>query len=79
MLASDAQLVEVAPAHIVIAEFDPLRADGYDYAKRLAGLGVVVTTDYYADQMHGFFSLSSLIPGAERAVDRAAEFLAGLY
>jgi acetyl esterase len=78
MLAGNDTLSQVAPAHIVIAEFDPMRDDGVDYANRLAELGVAVTTDYFADQMHGFFSFSAVIPGALRAVERAGTFLSSL-
>jgi len=75
MLADDEQLASVAPAHIVIAEFDPLRDDGFEYAARLERLGVPVSTDYYANQMHLFFSFPSLIPDAALAVANAASFL----
>jgi acetyl esterase len=75
MLASNEDLSRVPPAHIVVAEFDPLRDDGFDYAARLAELGVPVTTDYHADQMHGFFSCGPVIPGAQRAIERAGAFL----
>jgi acetyl esterase len=78
MRASDGALSRVPPAHIVIAEFDPLRDDGFDYAERLTQLGVVVTTDYYADQMHGFFSFGAIIAGAQTAIERAGSFLASL-
>jgi acetyl esterase len=78
MLASDEDLSRVPPAHIVVAEFDPLRDDGFDYARRLAELGVPVTTDYHADQMHGFFSCGAVIPGAQRAIERAGAFLSAL-
>jgi len=78
MRASDDALSEVPPAHIVIAEFDPLRDDGLDYAKRLAELGVAVTTDYYADQMHIFFSCGAIVAGAQKAIARAGAFLAAL-
>jgi acetyl esterase len=78
MRASDDALAQVPPAHIVIAEFDPLRDDGFDYAKRLTQLGVTVTTDYYADQMHGFFSCGAIVAGAQKAIERAGSFLASL-
>jgi acetyl esterase len=68
----------LAPAHVVIAEYDPLRDDGFDYAERLRVAGVPVTVDHHADQMHGFFSLPAVLPGAERAIATAAAFLKSL-
>ena len=76
--ASDEVLATLAPAHVVIAEYDPLRDDGFDYAERLRVAGVPVTVDHHADQMHGFFSLPAVLPGAERAIATAAEFLRSL-
>jgi acetyl esterase len=67
--------VNVAPAHVVVAEFDPLRDDGVDYAARLRDNGVSVSVDHHADQMHGFFTLPHVLPGGHEAVTRAAQFL----
>lgn len=78
LLAPDDVVARVAPAHIVVAEYDPLRDDGLDYAERLRSAGVAVSVDHHDDQMHGFFSLPSVLPGAQRAIQTAAEFLSGL-
>ena len=78
MLADDATFASLAPAHIVIAEFDPLRDDGFDYAEKLRQHGVAVTVDHHDDQMHGFFSLPTVLPGAQKAIATAAEFLKAL-
>lgn len=78
MLASDEVVARVAPAHVVVAEFDPLRDDGFDYAAKLSDLGVAVSVDHHADQMHGFFSLPSVLPGAQKAIETAAAFLKAL-
>jgi acetyl esterase len=75
MLADDAVFASVAPAHVVIAEYDPLRDDGFDYADKLRQHGVAVTVDHHADQMHGFFSLPTVLPGAQKAIATAAEFI----
>ena len=78
LLASDEVIATVAPAHVVIAEYDPLRDDGHDYAGKLREAGVPVSVDYHPDQMHGFFSLPSVLPGAITAIERSAAFLAQL-
>lgn len=78
LLAPDDVVAQLAPAHIVVAEYDPLRDDGLDYAARLQAAGVPVTVDHHDDQMHGFFSLPSVLPGAQRAIHGAAQFLSGL-
>ena len=75
MLADDATFASLAPAHIVVAEYDPLRDDGFDYAEKLRQHGVAVTVDHHVDQMHGFFSLPTVLPGAQKAIATAAEFL----
>jgi len=76
--ASDDVIAELPAAHVVVAEFDPLRDDGFDYAKRLEAAGVRVSVDHHADQMHGFFGLPAILPGAEKAIANAAEFLRSL-
>ena len=78
MLAEEAVLAAVAPAHVVIAEYDPLRDNGFDYAETLRQHGVAVTVDHHDDQMHGFFSLPTVLPGAQKAIGTAADFLKSL-
>lgn len=76
--ASDEVMASLAPAHVVIAEYDPLRDDGFDYAERLRHAGIAVSVDHHDDQMHGFFSLPAVLPGGERAIATAAAFLRSL-
>ncbi len=73
--ADEFTLAQVARAHVVIAEYDPLRDDGFDYATRLRELDVPVTVDHHDDQTHGFFSIPHAIPGAVVARDRAVAAL----
>jgi len=64
------------PAHIVTAEFDPLRDEGETYAKLLSGAGVPATAVRYDGQIHGFFGLPELFgPSAQKVVDDVAAVL----
>jgi acetyl esterase len=56
----------LAPAQIVVAEYDPLRDDGLDYARRLIAAEVPVDLTYLPTAMHGFCSLAGIVRlGAE--------------
>jgi acetyl esterase len=61
------------PAHVVIAEYDPLRDEGLAYAARLEAAGVPVTVKRYDDQIHAFFALVNVMDDASHAVADAAE------
>jgi len=47
------------PAYVLTAEFDPLRDEGIDYARKLLSHGVPVELHQYPGTFHGFDSLSS--------------------
>ena len=51
LLAPD--LTNVAPAHVITAEFDPLRDAGEAYARRLREAGVATVLQRFAGQTHG--------------------------
>jgi acetyl esterase len=61
------------PAHVVIAEHDPLRDEGLAYAARLEAAGVPVDVRRYPDQIHAFFSLINVMDDAREAVHEAAD------
>jgi acetyl esterase len=61
------------PAYIVTAGFDPLRDEGVAYAEKLRQAGVPVTYVDYPSMIHGFFSMTGLIPLASEAVAAAAQ------
>ena len=65
------------PTLIVTAEFDPLRDEGVEYAKRLAEAGVAVEHVHAPDQMHGFLLLGRVVASAGTLRDRIADSLAG--
>lgn len=70
-----ADLSGLPAAHVMTAEFDPLRDEGEAYAKRLQEAGVAVTCERYDGLIHGFFSQARLIPAARPALDAAAKAL----
>jgi len=61
-------LAGLPPAYIVIAQHDPLREEGLEYAAALEAAGVPVTVARYDDQIHAFFPLVNLLESADRAV-----------
>jgi len=73
--ATDDELAKVAPAFVITAEFDPLRDEGEAYAAKLRSLGVDVTHRRFDGQIHGFYSMGSMIPDAVAAVEQSAELL----
>jgi len=56
------------PTIIVTAEYDPLRDDGFAYAKALRNAGVPVTHHHYDDVVHAFFSLVNVLDRGNEAV-----------
>jgi acetyl esterase len=66
----------LAPALILTAEFDPLRDEGVELARRLTAAGVPVEHVHVEDQMHGFLLLDRVVAKAGALVDRLADALA---
>lgn len=65
----------LAPAIVLTAEHDPLRAEGEAYAGRLRAAGVPVEQRRFAGQMHGFFTMVGLLPGSAEAIGYVTEQL----
>ena len=66
-------------AHILTAEFDPLRDEGLAYVDALRSAGVAVTHTNWEGCIHGFFGMQALFPVAEGAMAEAcAELRAAL-
>ncbi|MBV9101291.1 MAG: alpha/beta hydrolase [Candidatus Dormibacteraeota bacterium] len=59
-------------ALVITAEFDPLRDQGEHYAELMRAAGVDVTLRRYDGQIHGFLSMSALVPAARIAMDELA-------
>jgi acetyl esterase/lipase len=75
--ASD--LSGLAPALVITAEYDPLRDEGEEYARRLAEAGVAVTLSRYDGQIHGFFRMPARIDQAQEALAEAAAALRTVF
>jgi acetyl esterase len=67
------------PAHILTAEFDPLRDEGEAYAEKLQAAGVPVTCTRYAGMIHAFFSLDGILDQGKKAIAEAAAALRAAF
>ena len=63
------------PAHIITAEYDPLRDEGEEYSQLLAAAGVAATYRCYEGLMHNFILQTAVVALADQAVSDCASFL----
>jgi acetyl esterase len=70
-----ADLAGLAPAHVVTAEYDPLRDEAEAYAARLEEAGVPVRLDRCEGLIHGFLRMPGTIRRADAVLDDAAAAL----
>ncbi|MBM3140285.1 MAG: alpha/beta hydrolase [Chloroflexi bacterium] len=72
-------LAGLPPAHLITAEFDPLRDEGRAYAGRLAAAGVPTSHETYAGQIHAFFTAPHFFDAGERAITDASAALRAAF
>lgn len=66
-----AEVTGLPPAHIVTAQYDPLRDEGESYGAKLAAAGVRVEVQRYAGMFHGFTTMIGVLPEATTANEHA--------
>jgi acetyl esterase len=54
-------------ATVVLAEIDPLRTQGAQYAQKLMAAGVTTRVAYYTGVTHEFFGMGAVVPEAKQA------------
>jgi acetyl esterase len=57
------------PAHVITAEFDPLRDEGQEYATRLREAGVPTTYVEYPGMVHGFTGMATTVAMGRTGID----------
>lgn len=60
------------PAMVVTEEFDPLRDEGLEYARRLREAGVSTTSVHYDGLIHGFFWMGGIFHQVRDLLDQIA-------
>ncbi len=72
-------LSNLPPALIQVAEFDPLRDEGLQYAEALQAAGVETQSRCYEGFIHGFFSHFDTVPPTRVAMDDACMALQNIF
>lgn len=67
------------PATIVLAELDPLRSEGEQYARKLARAGVPTRVRLFKGVTHEFFGMGAVIDQSKQAVAFAANGLKAAF
>lgn len=62
-------VADVAPALVVVCQYDPLRDEAVDYAERLRLAGVPVRLSEYSGMIHGFLRFPAVIDRSREVID----------
>lgn len=62
-------------AFVVTGQHDILRDEGQAYAAAMADAGVEVELHEMAGQMHGFFTMTGILPASDQVLERIGAFL----
>lgn len=73
LFAPDADFAGLAPAHMVLCGWDPLKDEGLAYVAKLAAHGVPVTTREYPGMVHGFMNMTAVSTSARAAIEDAGK------
>jgi acetyl esterase len=68
-------LSELPPTFLLTAGIDPLRDEGFAFAKRLADTGVPIIHHHRANLVHDFLMMGGIVPEAREAIDDAVDAL----
>lgn len=71
LFAPDEDFAGVAPAHLVLCGWDPLKDEGKAYASKLAAHGVPVTIKEHPGMVHGFMNMTAVSMPARKAIEDA--------
>ena len=71
LFAPDGEFAGLAPAHLVLCGWDPLKDEGRAYADKLAAHGVPVTIKEHPGMVHGFMNMTAVSMPARKAIEEA--------
>jgi len=71
LFAPDEDFAGLAPAHLVLCGWDPLKDEGKAYASKLAAHGVPVTIKEHPGMVHGFMNMTAVSMAARKAIEDA--------
>jgi len=74
-----ADLSNLPPATLIMAEFDPLRDEGVAYAQALTAAGNTVHSVVAPGMIHGFFLMFQVVPDAMPLIDDAGARLRAAF
>lgn len=72
-------LAGLAPAHVLTAEFDPLRDEGRRYAANLIAAGNDVTYREWQGAVHGFWLMNAVTPATGEVIADVAAWIRGRW